>query len=201
MMCGIRFLATAIAVAVLSALWILGPVVVRAQDDGIIQTREIAGPYDIEVLTAQSRLSLGLAIFFVIVVDAVTGQPVPDARVTLRTQHEGSDTGGWATAHNTPSSPDRYEAQVNLNEPGTWHVRAEVTSSLGLESIEIAPLIVPEGRQFSSGTIVFAGVFAVLIAGAAYLIWSNRRKPTRGAGPGAAGQDPSHGADVGSGSV
>ena len=166
------------------------PFTALAQQGGIPPFRESVGPYDVEVVGAQSTLSLGTAVLFVTVTDAATGRSVPDARVVLRILHEASGKEGWATAHNTTQFPERYDTQLNLDDSGTWRITVEISSALGAVGVEIPPLEVPEMKQFSSGTIVFAVVFGVIIVAAVYLYWSHQRKrrktphmPEQGTGP------------------
>ena len=180
-------------------VWGWAPLVVQAQQDGIPPIRVSVGPYDVEVAVAQSSLSLGTAVLFVTVMDEATGEPVPDARVVLRIVHEDSGNEGWATAHNTIQFPERYDVQLNLDDPGTWRVTVEISSSLGNVGVEVAPLVVPKQQQFSSGTIVFAGVFAVIFAGVGYLWWSTQRERRTTGTPGWPTQGT--GSEDGSGSV
>lgn len=42
--------------------------------------------------------------------------------------------------------------------------------------METPPVVVPGSRNFSAGTLVFAGVFLVLILAWGYLRWSIRRQ-------------------------
>jgi len=192
--------AAGLTLVALLAFWVSGPLAVQAQQGGIPPIRVSVGPYDVEVAVAQSSLSLGAAVLFVTVTDAATGGPVPDARVVLRILHEDSDQEGWATAHNTTQFPERYDAQLNLDDSGIWRVTVEISSSLGNVGVEIAPLVVPAMQQFSAGTIVFAGVFAVIFAGVGYLWWSAKRQrrmrgtpgwPTEGTGSeGGPGSEP-----------
>ena len=141
--------------------------------------RESAGPYDISVALIQSGLSLGKTLFAVTVVEAASSNPVPGATVLLRIRHEGSGKRSKATAHNTPNAPERYDAQIDLDAPGTWHVSVEVDSSLGKVAAEFVQLEVPATRKITGGTFVFIGVFAVILAGAGYLWWSTRRDRRR----------------------
>lgn len=160
---------------ILLAYWALFPTLVRSQDTDVQRYQEIAGAYEISMALVQSRLSLGTTILAITVVEASIGQPVPDARVLLKSRHEEGDEEITSIAHNTPGNPDRYDAAVDLDSPGTWHMSVEVDSSLGRVSVEMAQLHVPETRRVTGGTFVFIGVFAVIIAGAAYLWWSAQR--------------------------
>ncbi len=162
------------------------PVWAQDRDGGtdIKRFREIAGAYDLRVAVVQSTLSLGMTLFAITVLEAGTEEPVPDARVVLRPKHEHGHAQGIATAHNTVHTPDRYDAQVNLESPGLWVVTVEVDSSLGRVAADLVELEVPEARKVSGGTFVFFGAFAVILGGAAYLWWSTKRRQRRGAGNG-----------------
>ena len=170
---------TGAVLLVLLLSWSLTTPLVQAQEDGVQRFREVAGPYEIKVAIVQSNLSLGTTLLAVYVVDEATGQPVPDARVLLRTKHEDEETEGRATAHNTPREPERYDAQFTLDAPGTWQVTVDVDSSLGRVAVELPQLTVAETRKISGGTFVFLAIFLVLIGGAAYLWWSTQRRRRR----------------------
>ena len=166
-------------ILILSISWLLMTPVVQAQEAGVQRFRELAGPYEIKVAIVQSSLSLGTTLLAIYVVEEATGQPIPDARVLLRTKHEGKETEGRASAHNTPQEPERYDAQFTLESPGIWRVTIEVDSTLGRVAVELPPLTVDEARRISAGTFVFIAIFLVLIMGAVYLWWSTRRRQRR----------------------
>ena len=204
--------AVGVVLLVLLAAWALATEVAQAQEDGaqrsqdiatlvpqpeeygVQRFRQIVGPYNIRVAIVQSGLSLGTTLVAVYVVEEATGQPIPDARVLLRTRHENEDTQGRATAHNTPQEPERYDAQMTLDASGDWQVTIEVASSLGTVAVEVPTLTVEATRRISGGTFVFIGVFLVIIGGAAYLWWSTQRRrrrsgPTASPGDGAGTTD------------
>ena len=201
------------------AVWVSATGVAQAQEDGTQQTqepvtlvaqppengvqrfRQIVGPYDIKVAIVQSSLSLGTTLMAIYVVEEATGQPVPDARVLLRTKHEDRDSEGRATAHNTPQEPERYDAQITLDAPGSWRVTVEVASALGTVALEVPPLNVEETRKISGGTFVFIGIFLVIIAGAVYLWWSTQRRMRRSGPASWPGEDTGTKDDPGSGPV
>ena len=182
-------------VLLLLAAWALAAGVAQAQEDGgqrsqdtlVVQPeeygvqrfRQIVGPYNIRVALVQSGLSLGTTLVAVYVVEEATAHPIPDARVLLRTRHEDGDSEGRATAHNTPQEPERYDAQMTLDAPGSWRITVEVASDLGTVAVEVPTLTVEETRRISGGTFVFLGVFLVIIAGAVYLWWSTKRRSRR----------------------
>ena len=158
------------------------PAETLAQGHSKEQFRETIGPYEIGVAAIPSNLSLGRVSFAVTVLDAATGQPVRDARVVLRIKHVSDATEGWGLAVRTTDIPGRYDAQMNMDTPGVWEVNVEVSSSLGRVSVETPPVVVPGSRNFSAGTLVFAGVFLVLILAWGYLWWSIRRQQRKRSG-------------------
>ena len=168
-----------ISLIALVLLWALAPALVLAQQGGAQPPLEPplknAGPYEIGFQVVQSDLAVGIAQFAVIVLDGATGTPVPGARVVLRTRHVESGDEGRVNALNSPVAPARYQARISLDSPGAWLVSVEIDSFLGKISLEIGSLEVPAPRRFSSGTIVFSGVFGVLVLGVLYLWWSSRR--------------------------
>ena len=157
------------------AYWALLPSLARAQDTNVQRYREIAGAYEISMALVQSSLSLGTTLLAITVVEASSGQPVPGARVLLKTSHEAADSEITTIALNSQGNPERYDAVVQLDAAGTWRVAVEVDSSLGRVSVEMARLEVPETRKITGGTFVFIGVFMVIIAGVAYVWWSTQR--------------------------
>ena len=158
----------------------IATLVAQPEQNGVQRFQQIVGPYDIKVALVQSSLSLGTTLAAIYVLEESTGQPVPDARVLLRTKHEDEDAEGRASAHNTPQEPERYDAQMTLDAPGSWLVTVEVASALGAVAVEVPPLTVEKARQISGGTFVYIGVFLVIIAGAAFLWWNTQRQRRRG---------------------
>jgi hypothetical protein len=158
----------------LANVWLMSSPV-QAQQSGVEPYQVIAGPYRIEVIANQSSLSLGSVRYTVAVLNAENSRPVSDAQVVIRARHQESGTEGWATALNSPVTPERYQAQIELNQPGSWLVSVDVTSPLGRVEVEAPSQQVPEPSQSRAGGLVFAGITVVLILGSVYLVWSIRR--------------------------
>ncbi len=163
------------------------PTLAAAQGQGseVQRFQQVAGPYEISAAVVQSGLSLGTTLFAITVVDAVTGLPIPDAKVFLLIKHDDSGQEARGSAHNTPANPDRYDAQMDLDSPGLWRITVDVESSKGKVAVEMMRLAVPATRRITGGTFVFIGVFGVIIAGAAYLWWSTQRRRPSNQGTGA----------------
>ncbi|MCH7606696.1 MAG: hypothetical protein IH962_06035 [Chloroflexi bacterium] len=133
------------------------------------------GAYEIEVMSNLTNISVGRAQLVIIVNEAASGQPVPDARVTIRTKNPPDGREGWATALNSPVNPARYTTELRLRGPGVWNASVEVISPLGTVIVDIPALRVPPTRWSTAGGMVFVVVFIVLGLGAGYLWWSSGR--------------------------
>lgn len=151
------------------------PQAARAQGSGEGPYHIEAGPFQLEVLAIPSNLSLGTVQYMIRVLDARNQEPVTDARVRINGRHASSDQVGWARALNTPQAPGEYSARIELDGPGVWEMSVDVSSDLGRVEVGVPSQTVPEPRQSGAGTLVFLGVFAVLILGGGYLVWSIRR--------------------------
>ena len=139
----------------------------------------VAGPHAVRVVVINSNLAAGFLQIALFITDADTGEVVPDARVVLMANNEKQDYEGWATAHNSPNMPERYDVRMNLGSTGEWLINIDVSSSLGQGGATALTVEVPALNRYTSGSLVFFGVFAVMMAGIAYLIWSTRRNNRR----------------------
>ncbi len=133
------------------------------------------GAHDIIVVPVNLNLGAGSAQYSVIVTNPETGEPVPDARVVLVADNENESNPGWAIATNSPADPSQYDVNLKLDSTGSWAIRADVSSSLGADLVDVANLDVPSVNRLTQGTWVFVGVFAAILGGIAYVWWSARR--------------------------
>ena len=168
--------------SVLLAFASAGPV--HAQDSQLNEVRITAGPHDVVVIPVNTNLAAGFVQYSVLVRNAKTGGPVSDAKVVLLANHEDEDYEGWANALNSPALPEQYDARLNLDSTGKWLISVDVISPLGRGGGEVQTLEVPSLQRYTSGSMVFFGVFAVLLAGVAYVWWSARRDRRRHAAQG-----------------
>lgn len=139
----------------------------------------IAGPHAVRVVVVNSNLAAGFVKLVLFVTSAETGEPVPDAKVTILSNNEEQDLDGWATALNSPGMPERYDVRMKLNSTGEWLISVDVSSSLGQGGATAMTLEVPSFRRYTSGSVVFFGVFAVMMLGIAYIFWSTKRNNRR----------------------
>ena len=179
-----RIMVVVLVLAVMGAF--LGPGTAAAQSERPIIVNYLAGPYTIGVLTEKSSLSVGRVIFTITVHDTASGEPAGDATVVIRTRHQSEGTEGWSSAFNSPADPETYSAQILLETPGVWDAFIEITGPRGVGAVSVGSLGVPHARTYASGSYVFFGVFAALMAGGGYLVWSAHRNQKRRAAQGAA---------------
>ena len=168
----------------------LTPGTAAAQSERPIIVNYLAGPYKIGVLTEKSSLSVGRVIFTITVHDAASGEPAGDATVVIRTRHQSEGTEGWSSAFNSPADPETFSAQILLETPGVWDAFIEISGPLGIGAVSVGSLGVPHARTYASGSYVFFGIFAALMSGAGYLVWSVHRNQKRRAALGAAATGP-----------
>ena len=167
------FAAFSLGIVTWAAAWPMDSV--RAQEEPSREVRVTAGPHDVRVIPVNTNLAAGFVQFSVLVRNAATGEVVPDARVVLLAKNEKEEYEGWATALNSPDLSEQYDARVNLDSTGDWLISIDVDSPLGRGGADLMTLHVPALQRYTSGSLVFFGVFAVLIGGVAYLWWSIRR--------------------------
>lgn len=135
----------------------------------------IAGNYGLFVEAEASNLSLGTALVSVAVLNAETGEPVPGASVEIHTIHDETGETGWATALPVPERPEIYRARMKLEHPGRWDLSVEVDGPLGREATAVGSVGIPQPKQYWVGSVVFAGMSAILLCGLLYVLWTIRR--------------------------
>ena len=172
--------ATLAALAALLALaaFSLLPATAAAQDSTKEEVR-YAGAHDIRVVPVNYNLGVGSAQFAVFVTDPATGEPVPDAKVVMLAESAEEGNPGWAIATNSPATPERYIVHLKLDSTGEWHIKVDVSSSLGADLADVTTLEVPSLNRLTQGSWVYAGVLAAILGGVAYVWWSARRNYRR----------------------
>ncbi|MCH7737453.1 MAG: hypothetical protein IH872_08630 [Chloroflexi bacterium] len=182
-MTSIKLRITSLAVLVLALLLTAPLSSVFAQQEDPVGTHRgvniIAGPHAVRVVMVNSNLAAGFLQIALFITDASTGATVADARVVLMANNEDQDYEGWATAHNSPALPERYDVRMNLGSTGEWIIDIEVSSSLGRGGATALTLVVPALNRYTSGSLVFFAIFGVLMLGIAYIVWSAKRENRR----------------------
>jgi len=182
-MTSIRFRNTVLAVLVLGLLLFAPFSSVFAQTEeptgGDRGVDIIAGPHAVRVVVINSNLAAGFLQIALFITDANTGETVSDARAILKANNDDQDYEGWGTAHNSPRDPRRYDARMNLGSTGEWIIDVDVTSSIGHGGAIALTLEVPSLNRYTDGSLVFFGIFAAMMVGVVWLIWSVKRQNRR----------------------
>ncbi len=100
-------------------------------DGGSVRLSERKGGYRVTVFTAPSPFRAGPVDISVLVQDAVTGQPLPQARVTVRMTRIGQPTLEYAATQEVATNKLLHAAQFDLPAPGRWELQVQVESSQG----------------------------------------------------------------------
>ncbi|PKB71373.1 MAG: hypothetical protein BZY87_05830 [SAR202 cluster bacterium Io17-Chloro-G6] len=160
-------------------LLLMTPLSAAAQDEDERGVNVIAGPHSVRVVLVNSNLAAGFVQMALFITDANTGEVVGDARVVIMADNEEEEYEGWATALNSPNMPERYDVRMNLGSTGEWVINVDVSSSLGQGGATAMTLEVPALNRYTSGSLVFFGVFILMMAGIAYIWWSVKRNNRR----------------------
>ncbi|MDA0264389.1 MAG: hypothetical protein O3A93_08885 [Chloroflexi bacterium] len=149
----------------------------QEEDSGAVTVT--AGPHLVRVVPVNTNLAAGFIQLALYVTDANTGEIVPHATVIVKADNEGENYEGWAYALNSPADPGKYDLRLNLGSTGDWVINVDVTSPLGQGGGSAMTFTVPSVNRYTQGSLVFFGVFAVMMLGVAYLFWSVKRQNRR----------------------
>jgi len=100
-------------------------------DGGSVRLSERKRGYRVTVFTAPSPFRAGPVDISVLVQDAVTGQPLPQARVTVRMTRIGQPTLEYAATQEVATNKLLHAAQFDLPAPGWWELEVRVEGSRG----------------------------------------------------------------------
>ncbi|MCY4654289.1 MAG: hypothetical protein OXC95_14135 [Dehalococcoidia bacterium] len=115
---------------------------------------------------------------------ADTGEPVTDARVLVVAERSLVVNGEnviepdfEVVAVNNPEEPTIYRANMKFEEAGNWVLHIQIDSPTSGQADFRAPIVTlpPPIEPGLEGGWVFLGIFIVLLAGSAYLVFSSRR--------------------------
>jgi hypothetical protein len=147
-------------------------------DGGTVRLSQRQGDYQITVFTAPTPLRAGPVDVSVLVQDARTGQPLPQARVTVRAARRGG-TGEviLQPATSEAATNKLFRAAVfELPEPGWWEVEVAIEGEHGrarvrfeVEAAEAAPrwLVLWPWLSWPVVVIVLFGIHQVMVRRAA----------------------------------
>ncbi|MBI2172464.1 MAG: hypothetical protein HYU30_10725 [Chloroflexi bacterium] len=150
-----------------------------AQEPGETPPLETAGPYQVAVTTVTLEPLVADVRFFVWLLDGVTGEPVAEAQVRIRTRNQATGQEGWAFALSTPQQPHLYRANVHFEGQGVWDSVVEVSSSLGDAEMPGPSSVVHFEESSAVGGYAFLVTALMIIGGALYVTWRIRQAQSR----------------------
>ena len=160
--------------------------VVRAQSDESFDPLFVrsVGNFDVGVRWLPPAPQVGIVNIAVKPTIAATGETVKDARILLVAERSLVINGEnviepdfEVVAVNNPEEPTIYRANMKFEEAGNWVLHIQIDSPTAGQADFRAPIVTlpPPIEPGMEGGWVFLGIFIVLLAGSAYLIFSSRR--------------------------
>ena len=160
--------------------------VVRAQSDESFDPLFVrsVGNFDVGVRWLPPAPQVGIVNIAVKPTIAATGETVKDARILLVAERSLVVNGEnviepdfEVVAVNNPEEPTVYRANMKFEEAGNWVLHIQIDSPTAGQADFRAPIVTlpPPIEPGMEGGWVFLGIFIVLLAGSAYLIFSSRR--------------------------
>ena len=175
------------SIAVVLCLLLAGiTTVVWAQSDESFDPLFVrtAGDFEVAVRWLPPAPQVGFVNIALKPTIADTGEPVTDARVLVVVERSLVVNGEnviepdfEVVAVNNPESPTVYRANMKFEEAGNWVLHIQVDSPTSGHADFRAPIVTlpPPIEPGLEGGWVFLGIFIVLLAGSAYLVFSSRR--------------------------
>src|SRR5439155_8753299 len=105
---------------------ILHPSSFLRADGGTLRMSEKRGGFLITVFTAPAPFRAGPVDISVLVQDVLTGEPVTQARVTVRMTKPGQLALDYPATREAATNKLLYAAQFDLPEPGRWQLEVQV---------------------------------------------------------------------------
>jgi hypothetical protein len=103
-------------------------------DGGSVRLSEKKGGYQITVFSAPLLFRAGAVDISVLVQDALTGEPLAPARVTVRMTKTGQPALEYPATQEVATNKLLYAAQFDLPVPGRWHLEVRVE---GLQQLAV----------------------------------------------------------------
>lgn len=121
-------------VVLLLLVW-LQPIAVRA-DGGVVRWSGRAGAYAVTVFTTPTPLRVGPVDVSVLVQEATTLRPMPDARVVLELTSPDRTSFHFAATREASANKLMTAAQFDWPCAGRWHVTARIDGKHGQEKAQ-----------------------------------------------------------------
>ena len=143
-----------------------------------------AGDFEVGVRWLPPAPQVGIINIAVRPTIAATGETVTDARVLVVAERSLVVNGEnviepdfEVVAVNNPEEPTIYRANMKFEEAGNWVLHIQIDSPTSGQADFRAPIVTlpPPIEPGMEGGWVFLGIFIVLLAGSAYLVFSSRR--------------------------
>jgi hypothetical protein len=104
-------------------------------DGGTVLLSEKTGGLLVTVFASPAPFRAGPVDISVLVQDALTGQPLPEARVAVRMRKPGLAAPDHPATHEAATNKLLHAAQFELPEPGRWHVDIQIESEQGMATV------------------------------------------------------------------
>src|SRR5262249_48206786 len=119
-------------------------------DGGSVCLSEKTGPYQVTVFSAPTPLRAGPVDISVLVQDAATGQPMPQATVTISMTQIGQPALANPATQDIATNKLLHAARFELPVPGRWELKVHVDGAKGLVvvglELEVSPPL-PRWRE------------------------------------------------------
>ena len=150
----------------------------EAPEDAGTETLSGPGAFDVEISFEPEDQAVGTVIVVVRPRYSDLGEPVENAKVSVVLDDALGAPTFRSLALNFPNNRADYRANFLIDRAGAWTARVEIlVQGYDPETFERSFMVRQENIAGGlGGTLVFLGVFLVLVGGAAYLTFSSRRK-------------------------
>jgi hypothetical protein len=161
-----------IVAGVIGVWFFLGPCCLSANGDGgTVRLSLRRSDYLITVFSSPSPFRAGPVDISVLVQHASTGEPVPQARVTVRMTKMGLEPLEHPATHEVATNKLLHAAEFEIPAPGRWQLEVKVEGSHGiavvgceLEAADPLPPLFEMWPWISAPALVVA-VFGFLLSG------------------------------------
>jgi len=121
-----------VVVGVICGWLLVGALCAPARGDGgVVRVSAKKGAYLITVFTSPTPLRAGPVDISVLVQDAVTGEPLPEARVLVRLTQPGQPELEYPATTEAATNKLLQAAQFELTASGNWDLEVQVEGSHG----------------------------------------------------------------------
>lgn len=151
----------------------------EAQTPPLTVFQENVEEYGLTVTVEPNPPLVGIVHFKITPVNLSTNEPITDAIIRLVASSNDGEKKIQAVAINNPQAREVYASNLKFRLAQTWSVDLEIDSPPSGPTTATFPIEIgapPSPPQNAGAAFMFLGIFAALVGGAAYLVWSSRRK-------------------------